>query len=149
MIATVNHTHIAGVCELHSSFYCDERGSFLNAFRAQDSVFSQTWNQRNISQINISRTSSVGTVRGLHLQSNPYSEAKLVRCLQGAVWDVAVDLRPGSDTYGRWYATELTSAVGNALFIPEGCAHGFQVLEPNSELLYIHSSPWVPEAEQN
>ena len=106
-----------------------------------------SWGDRVISQVNHSRTEVVGTVRGLHLQAPPHSEAKLVRCLRGRVWDVAVDLRPGSATWGRWHATELSPDRGNALLIPEGCAHGFQVLEAGSELLYLHSGAWVPEAE--
>ena len=70
-----------------------------------------------------------------------------MRCLRGRVWDVAVDLRPKSSTYGHWHAVELSPVRANALLIPEGCAHGFQVLEPGSELLYLHSGPWVAEAE--
>ena len=89
----------------------------------------------------------MGTVRGLHFQTPPHSEAKLVRCLKGRIWDVAVDLRTESATYGQWQAIELTPELGNALLIPEGCAHGFQVLEPGSELLYLHSRCWVPDAE--
>ena len=89
----------------------------------------------------------MGTIRGLHLQGPPHSEAKLVRCLKGKVWDVAVDLRRDSATNGHWQAVELTPERCNALFIPEGCAHGFQVLQPGSELLYLHSGAWVPEME--
>ena len=106
-----------------------------------------SWGDRGIAQVNVSRTETVGTIRGLHLQAPPHSEAKLVRCLRGRVWDVAVDLRPDSATYCHWHAVELSSERANALLIPEGCAHGFQVLEPGSELLYLHSGAWVPEAE--
>ena len=70
-----------------------------------------------------------------------------MRCLKGKVWDVAVDLRRDSPTYGKWQAVELTPDKGNALLIPEGCGHGFQVLEPGSELLYLHSHAWIPQAE--
>ena len=70
-----------------------------------------------------------------------------MRCLKGNVWDVAVDLRPDSTTYGKWHAVQLSPELGNALLIPEGCAHGFQVLEAGSELLYLHSGAWVPEVE--
>ena len=106
-----------------------------------------SWDDRAIAQVNFSRTEEVGAIRGLHLQAEPHSEAKLVRCLRGRVWDLAVDLRKASTTYGLWHALELSSDQGNALLIPEGCAHGFQVLEPASELLYLHSGVWVPEAE--
>jgi dTDP-4-dehydrorhamnose 3,5-epimerase len=97
--------------------------------------------------VNLSRTEVVGTVRGLHLQAVPHAEVKLVRALRGRVWDVAVDLRESSSSYGRWHAVELSPEQGNSLLIPEGCAHGFQVLEASSELLYLHSGSWVPDAE--
>ena len=106
-----------------------------------------SWGTRGIAQVNLSRSESVGTIRGLHLQALPHSEAKLVRCLKGRVWDVAVDLRTNSATRGQWHAVELTPERSNALLLPEGCAHGFQVLESGSELLYLHSGIWVPEAE--
>jgi dTDP-4-dehydrorhamnose 3,5-epimerase len=140
-------TPIAGVLELVGQTFSDHRGAFLNAFRAQEPPFTRAWGHRSIAQVNLSRTEAVGAVRGLHLQAAPHSEAKLVRCLRGRVWDVAVDLRPGSPTYGQWHGVELSPGTGKALLIPEGCAHGFQVLEPGSELLYLHSGGWVPEAE--
>ena len=140
-------TSIAGVWELVGQPFSDHRGAFLNGFRAQDPAFAKAWGESPIAQVNLSSTEAVGTVRGLHLQAPPHSEAKLVRCLRGRVWDVAVDLRPGSATLGCWHAAELSPAAGNALLIPEGCAHGFQVLQAGSELLYLHSGAWVPEAE--
>jgi dTDP-4-dehydrorhamnose 3,5-epimerase len=141
------YTPIAGVLELVGQPFSDHRGAFLNAFRAQEPAFAQAWGDRAISQMNLSRTEAVGAVRGLHFQAPPHSEAKLVRCLRGRVWDVAVDLRPDSPTCGHYYAVQLSPGAANALLIPEGCAHGFQVLEPGSELLYLHSGAWVPEAE--
>ena len=147
MPAELRSTPVNGVCELVSKPFVDARGVFLNAFRALEPTFLETWGDRGIAQVNLSRTEAVGTVRGLHLQAPPHGEAKLVRCLRGRVWDLAVDLRLHSTTYGQWHALELSSDEGNALLIPEGCAHGFQVLEPGSELLYLHSGAWVPEAE--
>jgi dTDP-4-dehydrorhamnose 3,5-epimerase len=147
MPAEARPTPIAGVQELVGQAFADHRGAFLNAFRIQEPAFAETWGDRPIAQVNLSCTEAVGAVRGLHLQAPPHSEAKLVRCLRGRVWDVAVDLRPDSPTYGQWHAVELSPATANALLIPEGCAHGFQVLEPASELLYLHSGAWVPEAE--
>ena len=147
MPADLRSTPIIGVWELVGQSNSDHRGIFLNGFRAQDPAFAEAWGQRPILQVNLSRTEAVGTVRGLHLQAHPHSEAKLVRCLRGRVWDVAVDLRSGSSTRGRWHAVELSPAACNALLIPEGCAHGFQVLEAGSELLYLHSGSWVPQAE--
>ena len=147
MPAELRRTPINGVFELLAQPFADHRGAFLNAFRAQELAFMGSWGDRSIAQVNLSRTEAVGTIRGLHLQAEPHSEAKLVRCLCGRVWDVAVDLRPGSATYGQWHGLELRPDAANALLIPEGCAHGFQVLEPGSELLYLHSGAWVPEAE--
>ena len=147
MAVELRATPLAGVLELWSTPWRDARGAFLNAFRAADPVFLAAWGHRPIGQVNLSLTQRVGSLRGLHLQGPPHEEAKLVRCLRGRVWDVAVDLRVGSATYRRWHALELSPDQANALLIPEGCAHGFQVLEPGSELLYLHSGPWRPEAE--
>lgn len=102
---------------------------------------------RPILQINHSLTHLPGSVRGLHFQHPPKAEAKWVRCLRGRVWDVAVDLRRGSPTFLAWHAVELDSGRMNALFVPEGCAHGFQVLEPDSEMLYLHTAPYTPGLE--
>ncbi len=147
MAAELRPTSINGVFELFAQHFSDNRGAFLNVFRGQEPAFVGSWGNRGIAQVNFSRTEAVGTIRGLHLQSEPHSEAKLVRCLGGRVWDVAVDMRQNSATYGHWHAVELSPKQSNALLIPEGCAHGFQVLEPGSELLYLHSRAWEPEAE--
>jgi dTDP-4-dehydrorhamnose 3,5-epimerase len=147
MPTEVRPTPIAGVLELVGQPFSDHRGAFLNAFRTQEPAFAEAWGDRPIAQVNLSRTEAIGAVRGLHLQAPPHSEAKLVRCLHGRVWDVAIDLRPRSPTHGQWHAVDLSPGAATALLIPEGCAHGFQVLEPGSELLYLHSGAWVPEAE--
>ncbi len=147
MPGELRSTPIEGVFELVSKPFVDARGAFLNAFRAHEESFIDSWGNRPIAQVNLSRNEAVGTVRGVHLQMPPHSEAKLVRCLKGKVWDIAVDLRRDSSTFGEWQAVELTPELGNALLIPEGCGHGFQVLESDSELLYLHSGFWVPKAE--
>ena len=147
MSIQLSDSSIHGVLELQSSAFTDARGAFLNAFRSTEPAFLKSWGNRPVSQVNISTTKAVATIRGLHLQSPPYQEAKLIRCLRGRVWDVAVDLRRESLTYGKWTAIELSPDLSNAILIPEGCAHGFQVLEPSSELLYLHSGNWIPEAE--
>ena len=147
MLIEARQTIISGVVELVRCTYSDARGTFLNLFRAQDSASFPVWGDRSISQVNLSRTELVGAVRGLHLQASPHSEAKIVQCVRGRVWDVAVDLRQGSPTRGQWFAVELSPIAANALMIPEGCAHGFQVLEPGSELLYLHSGAWVQDME--
>jgi dTDP-4-dehydrorhamnose 3,5-epimerase len=147
MATKLRHTVIAGVMELVGQPFQDRRGAFLNGFRRQESVFATAWGDRDIAQVNLSFTETVGAMRGLHYQAAPHSEAKLVRCLRGRVWDVAVDLRSSSPTYGQWHGVELSPEKANALLVPEGCAHGFQVLQEQSELLYLHSGAWVPEAE--
>ena len=98
-------------------------------------------------QINRTLTAAPNTVRGLHLQRPPHAETKLVSCLRGRVFDVAVDLRAGSPTYGRWVGAELSADNHRSLLVPEGCAHGFQTLTADCELLYLHSSAYAPEAE--
>jgi dTDP-4-dehydrorhamnose 3,5-epimerase len=98
-------------------------------------------------QINQSRTAVIGAVRGLHYQRLPHPEMKFVRCLKGRVWDVAVDLRHKSPTFLGWHAEELTPNNLRMMVIPEGFAHGFQVLEPESELLYLHTDFYSPKTE--
>jgi len=147
MTTLLQSTPIPGMMMLVGQPFSDGRGAFLNAFRAQEPAFAKAWGNRGIAQVNLSKTEIPGSIRGLHMQARPHSEAKLVRCLRGKVWDVAVDLRTDSPTYARWHTVELSPEAANALLIPEGCAHGFQVLEPGSELLYLHSDAWVPEAE--
>jgi dTDP-4-dehydrorhamnose 3,5-epimerase len=103
--------------------------------------------KRRIVQINHSRAKAPGAVRGLHFQRPPEAEMKLVRCLRGRVLDVAVDLRAGSSSLLRWHAEEISAENARMLVIPEGCAHGFQALEADSELLYAHTAPYVRETE--
>jgi dTDP-4-dehydrorhamnose 3,5-epimerase len=137
-------TPIAGVYEALSTPARDHRGQFARLFcvEAQSEAHAGT-----IKQINHSLTCSVGAVRGLHFQYPPKAEAKWVRCLRGRVFDIAVDLRRGSATFLAWHATELDAERMNALIIPEGCAHGFQVLVPDSELLYLHTESYSPAHE--
>ena len=147
MVNNIKFTNIPDLIELIPNSFEDNRGIFVSAYKEQDEIFRNSWGSRPISQVNISKTISVGTIRGLHYQSDLYAEAKLVRCIKGEIWDVAVDLRKHSTTFGSWYSTKLSPDKGNTLFIPEGFAHGFQVLRPNSELLYIHSNIWIKESE--
>lgn len=97
-------------------------------------------------QCNSSFNAARGTLRGLHLQSEPHGEAKLVRCVRGGIWDVAVDLRPDSPTYTRWHAVELTADNRRAFYIPAGMAHGFQTLTDDCEVHYAMGHVHVPEA---
>lgn len=148
MTNDIKLTHIKDLVELKTESFNDSRGLFLSAYKKQQKIFKDSWGSRNISQVNISKTYSVGVVRGLHYQFGKYSEAKLVRCIKGKLFDVAVDLRKSSETFGCFYSTILSAKKENALFIPEGFAHGFQILSPNSELLYIHSNIWEKESEK-
>lgn len=100
-----------------------------------------------IGQVNRTWTADVGTVRGMHFQREPMAEIKLVHCVRGAVFDVAVDVRAGSPTFLHWHGEILSETNGRCMRIPEGFAHGFQTLEPDSELLYVHSKPYRPDRE--
>lgn len=138
-------TPIAGLKVVQSVPHRDDRGSFLRLFCAEE--LAPVLDDRQIQQINFSRTSQAGAVRGMHFQHPPHAEMKMVRCLRGRVWDVAVDLRSGSPTFLHWHAEELAADDAQMLVIPEGFAHGFQALEPDSELLYLHTACYEPSAE--
>ena len=141
----IHPTPIADLMVAESKALKDERGAFTRLFCEPE--LSTVIGHRKIVQINHSYTEAVGAVRGLHFQHAPHAEMKLVRCLKGKVWDVAVDLRPHSPSYKRWYAQELSPQNANMMVIPEGFAHGFQVLEEGSELLYLHTAYYRPESE--
>lgn len=138
-------TKLEGVKLLKPRRFGDERGFFAESYSLRnyleigiDAIFVQD---------NHSISSAAGTVRGLHFQAPPKGQAKLVRCGRGAIFDVAVDLRRGSPTFGGWVGLELSADNGAQLFIPEGLAHGFVTLEANSEIVYKCSEYYAPEAE--
>jgi dTDP-4-dehydrorhamnose 3,5-epimerase len=115
--------------------------------------FSRAWCVRELAehgidfvpvQANVGFSTRRGSLRGMHLQTEPALEAKLIRCTRGALFDVVVDLRPESSSYGKWYAAELTAENGRMLFIPERCAHGYQTLEDSTDLLYLTSQFYTP-----
>lgn len=141
----IHSTRLPGVHVVETTPFADQRGSFARLFCANE--LAESIGQRHIVQINHSCTRVAGTVRGLHYQQAPHAEMKLVRCLRGRVWDVAVDLRAGSPTFMQWHAEELSPEIGRMLVIAEGCAHGFQVLENDSELLYLHTAFYTPSSE--
>ncbi|MGV0607706.1 dTDP-4-dehydrorhamnose 3,5-epimerase family protein [Mycolicibacterium sp. XJ1904] len=138
-------TEIPDLKIVRSSPHRDARGSFVRFFCAEK--LQSILGSRQIAQINQSRTSQIGAVRGLHFQWPPNAEMKLVRCLRGRVWDVVVDIRAGSPTFLQWRAEELAQDDAQMLVIPEGFAHGFQALESHSELLYLHTAAYEPESE--
>lgn len=136
---------IQGAALVRGEPFADDRGAFARLFCVD--ALADVFGQRAVVQANHSRTRAVGALRGLHFQHAPHAEMKLVRCLRGRVWDVLVDLRAGSRTFLQWHAEELSPGNAAMLVIPEGCAHGFQVLEADSELLYLHTAPYTPQAE--
>jgi dTDP-4-dehydrorhamnose 3,5-epimerase len=137
-------TPIAGVVEISVDWQQDARGSFGRTFCC-DEFAAQGLNPK-LAQCSISRNSSARTVRGFHLQAKPHEEAKLVQCIAGRMLDVALDLRTGSPTYGRHHAVELSAQEGKMLYIPEGCAHGFQTLENDTAIMYYISTNYEPAA---
>lgn len=141
----ITETPIAGLKIVERSRQSDERGYFSRVFCSED-LREAGWN-KPIAQVNQTRTSRLGAVRGLHYQSPPHAEMKLVNCIRGMVFDVAVDLRRHSPTFLKWFGTELSPDNGRALLIPEGLAHGFQVLAADSELMYFHSAPYQAASE--
>lgn len=122
----------------------DERGFFARQWCADE--FARAGLDTRIAQINTARSTSAGTLRGLHFQAAPHAEAKLVRCTRGAAFDVIVDLRPGSPTFCRWLGAELDAESGRMLYVPEGCAHGYLTLVPGTDLAYQASAPYAPES---
>jgi len=122
----------------------DDRGFFARSFCQHE--FAERGLNPRIAQCNVSFNVKRGTLRGMHFQAAPHAEAKVVRCTQGAVWDVVVDLRPGSPTFKRWHGLELSAANRRALYVSEGLAHGFQTLTDDSELLYLMSEFYEPAA---
>ncbi len=136
---------LAGLSRVSHKRHEDARGHFSRMFcEGSLSTLGQAF---HIRQINHSFTREVGSVRGLHYQQASYPEAKLISCLRGEVWDVVVDLRPGSATFLHWHAERLKAGDGCGLLIPAGFAHGFQALTDDVELLYLHSADYSPEHE--
>lgn len=138
-------TFIEGLFIAGTEPVSDARGSFSRFFCARD--LEPVLGARKIAQINQSETQKAGAVRGLHFQFPPHAEMKMVRCTHGRVYDVAVDVRQGSKTFLRHFAMELSADNGRMLVIPEGFAHGFQVLEPGSRMLYLHTAFYHKPAE--
>ena len=138
-------TQIAGLKIIQSELFQDNRGLFSRFFCAKE--LELVLNERKIAQINYSKTNNLGAIRGMHYQNKPHSEMKIIRCLKGRVYDVAIDLRKNSLTFLKWHSVELTPENNLAYVIPEGFAHGFQVLEEGSQLLYLHTAFYSPDLE--
>ena len=135
---------IPGVMLIQQQRRTDDRGFFARMFC--QSEFAGQGLDNKVAQVNTAFSPQARTLRGVHFQAAPHAEVKMVRCLRGAVFDVAVDLRPGSSKLGRWTAVSLTAENGDMLYIPEGCAHGYLTLVPDTELMYFASVPYAPAA---
>jgi dTDP-4-dehydrorhamnose 3,5-epimerase len=143
---SVEETAIEGLKVVTRQAIEDERG-FLERLYSADEM-AAVLGSRRVLQINRTRTLARATVRGMHYQSPPHSEMKLVMCLRGAVFDVAVDVRQGSPTFLSWHSEVLEDSGPTMLLIPEGFAHGLQTLEDNCEMLYFHTAAHEPSAER-
>lgn len=141
----ISETPLAGLKLITRKHIGDSRG-FLSRLFCQEELVTAGW-QKPIAQINHTYTARQGTIRGLHFQRPPHTEMKLVSCIRGEVWDVAVDLRANSPTFLDWHAEKLSVGNNHALLIPEGFAHGFQALSDDCELLYLHSAAHMQGAE--
>jgi len=137
-------TKINGFVEINNITYDDERGYLFKFF---DNCINSFIDNKSIKQINFSSNFKKGTIRGLHYQNIPMEEFKIITCISGKVFDVCIDLRRDSSSYMEWEFIILDSQKKNSLIIPEGCAHGFQTLEDNSQLLYAHTGDYAKEYE--
>jgi dTDP-4-dehydrorhamnose 3,5-epimerase len=138
-----HETKLRGVFELHLEPMCDERGFFARSWCLHE--FKQRGLNPVIAQCSISFNEKKGTLRGLHYQAKPYPETKLIRCTQGAIYDVVVDLRPESSTFKEWVGIVLTAANRNMIYVPAGFGHGFLTLEDRTEVFYQISEFYHPE----
>jgi dTDP-4-dehydrorhamnose 3,5-epimerase len=140
-----NETKIKGLYVAELESFSDNRGFFVRAYCNKE--LEEISIEKPIKQINHSLTSTVGTIRGMHYQNHPHSEIKMVRCISGEVFDVAVDLRKDSDTFLQWHGEYLSAENFKMMVIPEGFAHGFQVIKSNSEMLYFHTESYAKNSE--
>lgn len=134
---------LPGHLRIDTAPVADQRGRFVRLY------CDRSFDGLHFPQVNLSTTFRCGTVRGMHYQLPPAAEAKLIRCLRGRVFDVAVDLRAGSPTFLQWHGVELDGEGDSQVFIPEGFAHGFQALTDDVQLLYFHTAAWSPEHERS
>ena len=138
-------THIPGAFVVDLERREDDRGFFARAWDVNE--FARHGLSTRLVQANVSYNRAAGTLRGMHFQRAPHEEAKLIRCTRGAVYDVIVDLRPDSEAFKRWLGAELSAENGRAVYVPEGCAHGYQTLTDGAETFYLVSELYAPESE--
>ncbi|MDH5359392.1 MAG: dTDP-4-dehydrorhamnose 3,5-epimerase family protein [Gammaproteobacteria bacterium] len=142
---SISSTKISGITIVETSSLYDNRGYFSRLFCENE--LSPILNGRRIVQINQSKTHQTGAIRGLHYQTAPSAEMKFIRCIRGCVWDIGLDLRKDSPTFLQWHAEILSEENKKMIVLSEGIAHGFQVLESNSELLYLHTAQYNSRTE--
>jgi dTDP-4-dehydrorhamnose 3,5-epimerase len=135
---------IAGARVIDPNPHQDDRGRFMRAWCSRE--FAEQGINFVPVQANMGFSVRKGTVRGMHYQTEPALEAKLVRCTRGAMFDVVLDLRPASPSYGKWYGIDLSAENGRMLYLPEGCVHGYQTLEDDTEMYYMTSEVYTPSA---
>ena len=140
----IKNTNFEGLFIIEPNIFEDNRGSFSRIFCENELSSILDF---NIKQINHSVTSKRGTIRGLHFQYEPNSEIKMIKCVKGSVFDVVVDIRRNSETFLKVFSIELSEFNNKIIFIPKGFAHGFQALEDDTELIYLHSSLYKPSNE--
>jgi dTDP-4-dehydrorhamnose 3,5-epimerase len=139
-------TSLPGAFTIELEIKGDSRGFFARSFC--ESEFAKAGIETHFRQANNSLSSAKGTLRGMHYQLPPAAEVKVVRCIRGALFDVIVDLRPDSATYGRWFGTELTAENRVMMYVPRGFAHGFLTLSENTEAMYMVSDTYSPDCER-
>jgi len=139
-------TSVEGAFLIEPEAIEDDRGYFMRAFCARE--LQELGIKFPVAQANLAGSLHKGTLRGMHYQMEPYEEGKLIRCIKGSIFDVVLDIRADSESYGKWYGAELTSSNHHMLFVPPGCAHGYLTLEANTEVYYLVSEYYSPGAEQ-
>ena len=143
---TFTKLDISGVWLVTPDIFADDRGSFIRAWVPDE--FAAHGLDTAIAQCSMATNHRRGTIRGMHFQTAPYEEVKLVRATHGSIFDVAVDLRADSPTFRKWVGIELSAANRQALYLPQGVAHGYQTLTDNAEVLYFVSAPYMPSHQR-
>jgi dTDP-4-dehydrorhamnose 3,5-epimerase len=139
---TFHDTRIPGVHLVDADVFPDERGAFVRAWRPED--FAARGLETRLAQASFAVNRTRGTIRGLHYQTAPFEEVKLIRVVRGAIYDVALDLRRDSPTHLQWVGVELAAGSPRMLYVPRGCAHGYQTLADDTEVFYLVSTAYAP-----
>ena len=142
---TFQPTRLEGVFTVQPKVFSDDRGFFMEVFKASD--FKQIGIEKPMTQVNHS-SSTRGVLRGLHYQIPPHAQAKLVRCIRGAIFDVAVNIQKNSPQFGQWFGAELSENNKGLLYIPEGFAHGFYTLTEKAEVMYLTTDEYAPTCDR-